>query len=112
MRSLVREVKNISIIDIDGQIKGPDSKEFLTAVNSLLQQGKKTIVLNFARVSFIDSGAIGALMAIRKSALDQGARIAVMALSDDQRDLFEMTNINSMFSIYSAEREMLDGLSA
>ena len=108
MQSQIREREGITIIDFDGQLRGPDCKGFMTLIEQVLNDGKKKIVLNFDQVTFIDSGCIGSLMNARKAVVGQNAELAVMNLSDDQRDLFEMTRISSIFRIYLSETEMLD----
>jgi anti-sigma B factor antagonist len=106
MDSKIREIQGMSVVDLFGQIKGQDSKEFLGLIGRLLDQGKKKIALNFKDVSFVDSGCLGSLMASRKLAVERGAEIMVLSLSDDQRDLFEMTNIISLFPVFDSERDM------
>lgn len=108
MQSQIREREGVTIIDLEGQLRGPDSKQFMTLIEQVLSEGKKKIILNFERVTFIDSGCIGALMNARKAVVEQKAGLDVMNLSDDQRDLFDMTKISSIFTIYLSETEMLD----
>ena len=60
---LERQVGDITVLDMDGKITiGEGSVALRTAIRRLLEEGKKKILLNLAKVGYIDSSGIGELV--------------------------------------------------
>ncbi len=58
-----RQVGDVTILDMDGKITiGEGSVALRTAIRRLLEEGKKKILLNLAKVGYIDSSGIGELV--------------------------------------------------
>ena len=58
-----RQVGDVTVLDMDGKITiGEGSVALRTAVRRLLEEGKKKILLNLAKVGYIDSSGIGELV--------------------------------------------------
>ena len=58
-----RQVGDVTVLDMDGKITiGEGSVALRTAIRRLLEEGKKKILLNLARVGYIDSSGIGELV--------------------------------------------------
>jgi anti-sigma B factor antagonist len=75
MKFSSRQVANVVVIDIEGKILlGDGDVEIKQAVDEHLAQARKKIVLNLARVPYIDSAGLGEIIrcytAIRKSGGD------------------------------------------
>src|SRR5947207_410960 len=69
-----RQVGDVTILDMDGKITiGEGSVALRTAIRRLLEEGKKKILLNLDRVSYIDSSGIGELVASYSSIDKEGA---------------------------------------
>jgi anti-anti-sigma factor len=103
----LRQENGVDICDLEGQVKGTDNQQFIRLMNSLLDKDASCIGINFAQTAFIDSGCIGALMMAKRKADQKGLKIVVYNLSEDIRDLFEMTNMHTCFPIFSSEKDML-----
>ena len=111
MDSKIREIDGITIVDLEEQIKGPDSGKLKKMITDLVDRELHKISLNFENTIFMDSASIGALMNSKLYSDEKGATISVFNLSDDIQDLFEMTNMDKVFEIYSSEATMLSGKS-
>jgi anti-anti-sigma factor len=71
-----RTIGSQTILDIGGKLVQRDTTERLTdRVNALLAQGHNDIVLNLARVSYCDSSAFKALVALGVAAKNNGGRL-------------------------------------
>lgn len=107
MTTLVRERNGITIVDIEGQIKGADSQQLARVIEELAAKKQKRIGMNFLNVGFIDSSCIGALMALKMQTKEDDVEFLVYNLSEDVQDLFEMTNMNKVFEILCTEDEVM-----
>ena len=90
----VREA-NLTVADI-----------FKSELIDLVNQGHKLIVVNFERVTYVDSSFLGALVAALKVAIPQKSDIAVLNLNTDIRNLFELIRMDKVFKIYDRIEEV------
>ena len=73
---------------------------FKTELIAQVNAGHKLIVVNFERVTYVDSSFLGALVAGLKSAIPQKSEIAVVNLNQDIRNLFELIRMDKVFKVY------------
>ena len=73
---------------------------FKTELITLVNAGHKLIVVNFERVTYVDSSFLGALVAGLKAAIPQKSEIAVVNLNQDILNLFELIRMDKVFKIY------------
>ena len=104
-----RQVGDITVLDMDGKITiGEGSVALRTAVRRLLEEGKKKILLNLAKVGYIDSSGIGELVssytAIGK---DDGGQLKLLNLTQKLQDLLTITKLLTVFDVYESEEEAL-----
>ncbi|MGH9930764.1 MAG: STAS domain-containing protein [Pyrinomonadaceae bacterium] len=106
---LERRVGDITVLDMDGKITiGEGSVALRTAIRRLLEEGKKKILLNLARVGYIDSSGIGELVssytAITK---EDGGQLKLLNLTQKLQDLLTITKLLTVFDVYENEEEAL-----
>ena len=104
-----RQVGDITVLDMDGKITiGEGSVALRTAVRRLLEEGKKKILLNLAKVGYIDSSGIGELVssytAIGK---EDGGQLKLLNLTQKLQDLLTITKLLTVFDVYESEEEAL-----
>ena len=104
-----RQVGDITVLDMDGKITiGEGSVALRTAVRRLLEEGKKKILLNLAKVGYIDSSGIGELVssytAIGK---EDGGQLKLLNLTQKLQDLLTITKLLTVFDVYESEDEAL-----
>ena len=62
MRAMVRQLGDVSVIDLSGKITiGRGDRILRESINDLLRSGHRRILLNLERVSYMDSSGIGEL---------------------------------------------------
>lgn len=113
MKFSSRQVANVVVIDIEGKILlGDGDVEIKQAVDEHLAQGRKKIILNLARVPYIDSAGLGEIIrcytAIRKS----GGDLKLLAPNQRLIDLLGVTKLVNVFDWYSDENSALESFSS
>lgn len=104
-----RQVGNVTVLDIDGNIRiGEGSTELQKAIRRLLQEGQKQILLNLSRVTYIDSSGLGELVAGHVAMGKSGGRIKLLHLTHRVRELMTITKLLTVFDAYEDESEALD----
>jgi anti-anti-sigma factor len=72
------------------------------------EAGRRNLILNFQRVEFLDSSAVGQLIMLNRKVQGAGGRLALCHLTPTTRDTFETMHLTDLFNIYDAEQEALD----
>ncbi len=108
-----RVINNIIIFDLKGEIRRSleDSPTLHQHVKNHLNEGKRNFILNFDKIDFIDSFAIGELVASLKSINDLGGKLKLIKLPPRIKLLFKITMLERIFKIYDDEEEALKNFS-
>jgi len=106
-----RQVGDVTVLDMDGKITiGEGSVALRTAIRRLLEENKKKILLNLAKVGYIDSSGIGELVssytAINNVA-NGGGQLKLLNLTQKLQDLLTITKLLTVFDVYESEEEAL-----
>ena len=98
------EVDGVSVVGLEGRIVlGEESNAFREQVKNMLAGGKKKIVLNMDRVTYIDSAGLGALVAEHHSAYTQGASLKLSNLGSKFKEILQVTKLLTVFDTYDSE---------
>ena len=103
-----RQSGDVTILDMDGKITiGEGSVALRTAIRRLLEEGKKKILLNLARVSYIDSSGIGELVSSYTAINKDSGELKLLNLTQKLQDLLTITKLLTVFDVYENETEAL-----
>ncbi|MBD1391962.1 STAS domain-containing protein [Mucilaginibacter glaciei] len=78
---------------------------FKADLASLIDDGNKLIVVNFAAVIYVDSSFLGALVSGLKYAMANQAEIVVAGLNKDIFGLFQLIRLDKAFKIFTTVDE-------
>ena len=96
---------NVTIVDLNGKLTlGEATQRLHDKVNSLVQQGRKSIVLNLADVASVDSGGLGELVRTLTTMQKHGGSLKVANLPKRIQDLLVMTRLVTVFDTYDDEK--------
>lgn len=103
-----RQVGDVTILDMDGKITiGEGSVALRTAIRRLLEEGKKKILLNLAKVNYIDSSGIGELVSSYTAIGKESGQLKLLNLTQKLQDLLTITKLLTVFDVYDSEEEAL-----
>jgi anti-sigma B factor antagonist len=103
-----RHVGDVTILDMDGKITiGEGSVALRTAIRRLLEEGKKKILLNLAKVGYIDSSGIGELVSSYTAINKESGELKLLNLTQKLQDLLTITKLLTVFDVYESEEEAL-----
>lgn len=99
---------NVIILDLEGNIRlGEGSTEFRQLIRQLVQSEEKNILLNLARVSYIDSSGLGEIVAGFTSLQKIDGRMKLLHLTRRVNELMMITKLLTVFEVYDNEPEAL-----
>jgi anti-sigma B factor antagonist len=104
MKTTVRTVGQVSVVDLQGKITiGEGDVVLRDKVQELLDGGHKKILLNLEKVSYMDSAGIGELVACFKRSREKGGTVKLLRPSGKVEDLLQLTKLWEVFEIFSEE---------
>ena len=103
---MYRDIEGGAVVSLDGRIVlGEETSALRDAVNSLLAEGKKNIVLDLSNVSFIDSAGLGTLVAAYSSAKSKGASLRLCNLGSRFKELLQITKLYTVFEVLDTDAD-------
>jgi anti-sigma B factor antagonist len=96
-----------SVVTAAGEIDAATADTVATAVTGALADGYGCVLLDFARVTFIDSTGLGVLVKSHRTAEAAGARFAVVHPTPQTRKLIRVLGLDQLLHIYDSHEEAL-----
>lgn len=100
----------IKVLRPEGILDHAKSTQFRQQISELINEGTNVILVDFNKVTFMDSSGLGALVLILKMVRSNGRRLFLMSLNDQVKMLFDLTNMNNIFEIIEEKSELEERL--
>jgi len=108
MKASTRQIQDVTVVDLSGQIKlGEGSSVLRDTVKDLLAKGHHKILVNLAEITYIDSSGIGELISAFTSVRNQGGELKLLHLTKKTHDLLQITKLYTVFDIKDDEAQAL-----
>ncbi len=101
---------DVTVIEVEGQLIVGNRQELKQMVLEELERGERTFVVDFDRTEYIDSSGLGVLVSLSKKIREQGGELVLAGLNEDLRTLFELTKLDTLFTITNDRAQALQGL--
>jgi anti-sigma B factor antagonist len=102
--AVVRRRNGIVVVDLSGNIDASAESELTRSYGEATQGGNiTTIVLNFARVGYINSTGIALIVGLMARARKDGLSMAACGLSDHYKEIFEITRLADFMPVFPDE---------
>lgn len=111
MKAEVRVAGGVAIIDLEGRLVAGD-QTLRTAIDDLLADGKRKILLSLIRVAAIDSSGVGDLVATKKVAERLGAQLKLLIAHGRVRHVLDAMLLLPVFDSFDDEAAALASFSA
>ncbi len=108
MQITERHINDVTILDLDGKLTINDGAELLRdKVKSIVFQGQSKLLINLAKVPYIDSGGLGELVRCSVSAKKANGAVKLMGLTGKITDLLAITKLVTVFETFDTELDAL-----
>ena len=105
--SVRKENGGVLVVTVDGQLIVGNRQELKQRILDALDAGDKRFLIDFSRAGYIDSSGLGVLVSLSKKIRDQGGDLRLAGLNEDLKTLFELTKLDTLFSISDSPAEAL-----
>ena len=104
-----REREGIIILALDGRITvGSEAGLLRDTIASLNAAGTRNIVLDMAKVSYVDSTGLGALVMCATTLRKNGGNLKLFNLNRRNIELLVMTKLATVFEIFNDEQDAVN----
>jgi anti-sigma B factor antagonist len=101
MELTTREDGRVTILTVAGDLViGDPESTFKRTVTRLLEEGRIYLLVDLARVGFLDSSGLGALVRALTISQKEGGQTKLLNAGPQVRKLLEMTKLDSVFEIH------------
>jgi anti-sigma B factor antagonist len=96
-----RSIGGVAIVELSGAFLYDEDGErlFREEVTSLVASGERQLLLDLSRVTHMDSGSVGTLVAVHLHALKRGGSLKLLNPSDRVVRVLRMTRLESIFDV-------------
>lgn len=108
LKVTTRVKDGILVVDCSGRIVFGDESSLLRETIKQAVPENNRIVLNLGEVSYIDSGGLGTLVALRVTAQNAGGAIKLTNLTKRVGDVLQITKLLTVFDVYNSEAEAIE----
>jgi anti-sigma B factor antagonist len=104
-----RDDRGVIVVNLTGKIAlGETSQQLHSALKSLIEEGKKNILLNLSNVRTIDSSGLGTLVAGYTSVERADGQLKLTSLSDKASELMTITKLYTVFEVFDDEQAAIN----
>jgi anti-sigma B factor antagonist len=108
MKFSIRKAADASVIEIEGKIVlGEGDTEIKQAVDDLIKRGRSKIILNLARVPYLDSAGLGEIIRCFTTVRKSGGNLKLLSPNKRIIDLLTITQLINVFDWYDNEAAAL-----
>jgi len=109
----VRQAGDVMILDLKGRLTAGLGDQILReAIDELLAEGRRHILLNLSEVAFLDSAGVGELVAGLKTARRFQADLKLLNVGGRVYSTLDMARLLPTFEIYGEEGEAVESFKA
>ncbi len=103
-----RRTADVTILDLHGDVTIGEGGRMLDAeIKSLVEHGASNILINLARVVYVDSCGLGHMISGYHAVKRQGGELKLVNLTQRVRDLLVITKLLTIFDTYSDEADAI-----
>jgi anti-sigma B factor antagonist len=108
MKFSIRKAADVSVIEIEGKVVlGEGDTEIKQAVDDLIKRGSRKIILNLARVPYLDSAGLGEVIRCFTTVRKSGGNLKLLSPNKRIIDLLTITQLINVFDWYDDEAAAL-----
>ena len=100
------------VIELGGEIDLYTAPEFKERMVQVIEDGKKQVIVDLSKATFIDSTTLGVLVGGVKRLRPAGGTLALVCSDQNIVKIFEITGLDRVFTIYPTRDEAVSKLDA
>lgn len=109
MKITQREVRGVTILDLEGRLVMEDGvPQLVEHLNALIRQARARILLNFDKVTYLDSAGVGAIAWKFATARRRDVHLKLLNLRRKSHNVLKTTRLLTVLKAFESEDEAID----
>jgi anti-sigma B factor antagonist len=97
----------VTILRLNGKLMGGPDDEFQRVVKDLVQRGRKHVLVDMGKVSWVNSTGLGILISSYTTVKNAGGTLKLMGVNKRIDQIFLVTKLHTIFETYDEETAAL-----
>ncbi|MDQ1130712.1 STAS domain-containing protein [Microbacterium sp. SORGH_AS_0888] len=105
-----RNLDHAVVLGLDGRLTAVAAPQLRAEIADLVAAGRTTVVVDLAKVGFIDSSGLGALVGALKATRVAGGDLRIAAAGEQVRQVLRLTNLDRVLQVYPDAESAFGGV--
>lgn len=106
----IREVNGTSVLRPEGFINAHTVRQFESALEGLVAEGKYSILLDCEGLNYISSAGLGAIMGLIETVREHGGDIRLCSLQQNVFTIFDTLGFTQLYKVFANEAEAIESI--
>jgi len=107
----VRTQNGVDVIDVSGQLDAFTTPDVKAEFKKLTDARRYKFVLNLEKVNYVNSTAIGAIVAVAQQVRRRKGDLKVFGMKEDIRKVFDLVGASKILEMFETEQEAVNSFS-
>jgi anti-anti-sigma factor len=103
MNIIERTINDVTVLDIEGNLALNENARFRKHVAGAIDAGVHKLIVNLARVKYMDSRGLGELISCYTALRQVNGHVKLLHLNNRLQYLLAITNLDSVFETFDSE---------
>jgi anti-sigma B factor antagonist len=105
---LLRPFDDVAVVELQGELDIYTAPQFKEALTQGVQEGATCVIVDLAKVTFLDSIALGVVVDGAKAVTARGGTLDIVCTDEHTRRIFTITGLDQILDIYPSRGEALE----
>jgi len=105
MTIIQKEKDGIMELSISGRLDAVSAVEADKDFNSVIDEGHETLLVDLSALNYISSAGLRVLLVVAKRIQQNNGKVVLCALSENVKEVFEISGFSSIFRIFPTNEE-------
>jgi anti-sigma B factor antagonist len=112
MNIIERTINDVTVLDIEGNLALYENERFRKYVAGAIDAGVRKLIVNLARVKYMDSSGLGELISCYTALRRLNGHVKLLHLSNRLQYLLAITKLDSVFETFDSEPAAVSSFAA
>jgi anti-anti-sigma factor len=98
------------VLAVSGKLDATTAKTFEEKLLSQIESGERRFVINLAQLNYVSSAGLRVFLLAGKRLSNANGKIVLCSLQDPVREVFDIAEFSSIFSIYGSDDDAIKNL--
>lgn len=103
----LNEIEKKILIKVEGRLDAPSSPSLERKINSLIEEGKHQILIDFSKVDYLSSAGLRLLLSATKKLKAKEGYLVLFSIPDEVMEIIKLAGFQKILTICKNEQEAL-----